>query len=107
VPRPILSSRRSATHTIEVTTAFDAPPPLALPDEASVSVSVPGATAEPVRGSRGGDLNPGPGGLTFFSDTPGSLTLTATWNQGDGTLTGQCRASASTAIQLQAPERSV
>ncbi len=66
-------------------------------------VSVPGATPEPRRGEPGDDLNPSPGGLTFFSDTPGSLPVTATWTQDDGTGTGKCSASASTTLQLGAP----
>jgi hypothetical protein len=58
-------------HTIEVLTSFDAPPPCAARRGQRERVgaghdrgahSGPGTTVEPTRGSRGGDLNPGPGG---------------------------------------------
>src|SRR6476469_1157585 len=99
----VKSSTLIATHTLQVQTNFDSAPPLSQPDQSSVTVSVPGATVEPRRGKLGDDLNPGPGGLTFFSDTAGSLPVNATWTQDDGTGTGQCSASASSTLQLQAP----
>lgn len=47
-----------------------------------------------------GDVNPGPGGLIFFSDKPGAVLVTATWTQDDGSG-GRCAGSASTTLELR------
>jgi hypothetical protein len=80
------SSTLVATHTLQVRVDFFAP--TAAVDDASVIVSAAGLA--------------GRSPLAFFSDTPGSVPVTATWTQDDGTGRGSCSASASTTLDLQA-----
>ena len=87
------SSRLVATHTIGVTTDFGA----TLVDDGSVRLSVPAGAVE-IRPH--GDVDPGPGGLIFFSDTAGPVPVTAAWTQDDGSG-GKCLGSASTTLRLQ------
>ena len=70
-----------ATHSLRVTVSG--------PVADDIAVSIPGiqGTAKP-------------GQLTFFSDTPGTLPVNATWTQDDGTGRGTCSASASSTLQL-------
>jgi hypothetical protein len=76
-----------ATHSLQVSADFQGSFP--APDDSSVVVSIPciQGTAKPGR-------------LTFFSDTPGTLPVNATWTQDDGTGRGTCSASASSTLQL-------
>ena len=85
--------RLIATHTIQVATDFGATPV----DVGSVRWVVP-ATAKVIPAH--GDVNGGPGGLIFFSDTSGATLLAATWTQDDGS-SGKCVGDASTTVQLQ------
>lgn len=81
------SSTLVATHSLQVAVDFFAP--TAAADKSSVVVSVAGST--------------GPSPLNFSSDTPGSLPVTVTWTQDDGTGRANCSASASSTVDLQVP----
>ncbi len=89
----LLSSRLIATHTIQVTTDFGA----TLVDDGSVRFSVPPSVTV-IRPH--GDVDVGPGGLIFYSEKSGPVSVTATWTQDDGGG-GTCAGSASTTLQLQ------
>jgi hypothetical protein len=91
------ASRLVATHTVQVTTDFGA----TLVDDGTVKLSVP-ASATVIRPH--GDINAGPGGLIFVGHTAGSVPVTASWTQDDGSG-GTCRGSASTTIRLQRATR--
>ena len=86
-----------ATHTIQVATDFGSTPV----DDGSIRFSLPaGATAIPPHG----DVGAGPGVLLLTARASGSLPVTATWTQDDGSG-GKCAGSASTTLLLGAAMR--